>query len=53
MNSENIKDMRLMFEILSKDYQRLASDMKAMGEYLRPIELEFRNKEVANVEHIE
>lgn len=50
MSDENIKDIRLMFEMLSKDYQRLASDMKAMGEYLRPIELSLKEEE--HVEYI-
>ena len=47
MTSENIKDIRLMVELVSKDYQRLAADMKALGEFLLPLQ-----REIENVEHV-
>lgn len=40
MTSENIKDLRNMADMLAKDYQRLADDMKAMRDCLNPIQVE-------------
>lgn len=40
MTSENIKDLRNMTDMLAKDYQRLADDMKAMRDCLNPIQVE-------------
>lgn len=49
MTSENIKDVRLMLELVSKDYQRLAADMKALGEFLLPLQKEKENVEMENI----
>lgn len=35
-NGERIKDIRLMLELISKDYRRLADDIKYLNEYLTP-----------------
>ena len=53
MTGENIKDLRLMLDMVSKDYQRLADDMKALSDYIRPfqVELMLREKD-ENVENI-
>jgi hypothetical protein len=40
MTSENIKDLRNMADMLAKDYQRLADDMRAMRDCLNPIQVE-------------
>lgn len=45
MTGENIKDIRLMCELISKDYQRLSDDMKALSEFLLPLQKEKENKE--------
>ena len=45
MTSENVKDVRLMLELISKDYQRLASDMKTLSEFLLPLQKEKENAE--------
>lgn len=45
MTSENIKDIRLMVELVSKDYQRLATDMKTLSEFLLPLQKEIENAE--------
>ena len=45
MTSENVKDIRLMLELISKDYQRLASDMKALNEFLLPLQKEKEKEE--------
>ena len=47
MTGEEVKDIRLMIELISKDYQRLASDMKTLSEFLLPLQ-----KEKANVGNI-
>ena len=40
MTGEEVKDIRLMIELISKDYQRLASDMKTLSEFLLPLQKE-------------
>lgn len=45
MTGENIKDLRLMLDMVSKDFQRLSDDMKALGDYLRPLQVELMIKE--------
>lgn len=45
MTSENIKDLRNMADMLAKDYQRLADDMKAMRDCLNPIQVELAIEE--------
>lgn len=45
MTSENVKDIRLMIELISKDYQRLAADMKTLSEFLLPLQKEKENVE--------
>lgn len=40
MTSETIKDLKNMADMLAKDYQRLADDMKAMRDCLNPIQVE-------------
>ena len=49
MTSENIKDIRLMCELIAKDYERLSRDMRALGDYLLPLQREKEN--VENVGH--
>lgn len=36
MTDEQIKDIRLMCDMISKDLARLAEDVKYLGEYLNP-----------------
>ena len=36
LNEEQLKDIRLMIELLAKDYIRLSDDLKYLSEYLRP-----------------
>ena len=45
MTSEKIKDIRLMLELISKDYERLSTDMKVLSEFLMPIQKELQEKE--------
>ena len=45
MTGENVKDLRLMIEAVSKDYQRLADDTKVLSDYLRPLQVELMLKE--------
>ena len=40
MKSESIKDLRNIADLLAKDYQRLAEDMKALRECLNPVQVE-------------
>lgn len=47
MTGEQVKDIRLMIELISKDYQRLATDMKILSEFLLPLQKEKEN--VGNV----
>lgn len=48
MTSENIKDIRLMCELIAKDYERLSKDMKTLSEFLLPLQKEKEN--VGNIE---
>ena len=54
MKSESIKDLRNIADLLAKDYQRLAEDMKALRECLYPIqtELALRESELEKAEKI-
>ena len=53
MTGENIKDLRLMLDMVSKDYQRLADDMKALADYMKPFQVELMLRENKNdVENI-
>ena len=45
MNEEQIKDIRLMLDMISKDLKRLSDDVKYLGEYLKPQE----EKDVENI----
>lgn len=45
MKWENVKDLRLMVDMVSKDFQRLSDDMKALSDYLRPLQMELMLKE--------
>ncbi len=45
MTGENVKDLRLMIEMVSKDFLRLSTDMKALADYLRPMQMELMFKE--------
>lgn len=48
---EEIKDIRLMLDHISKDYLRLSKDMKILSDTLRPIMVKLQIQEEANVEH--
>ena len=45
MTGENIKDLRLLCEMIAKDYKRLGDDMKALSDYLMPIQVSLMIKE--------
>ena len=45
MTGENVKDLRLMLDMVSKDFQRLSDDMKALSDYLRPLQVELMLEE--------
>lgn len=49
MTGEQIKDIRLMLELISKDYHRLADDMKCLGECLEPLQKEMEKRDVENI----
>lgn len=54
MTGENVKDLRLLCEMMSKDYKRLGEDMKALSEYLIPVQVSLMLKEEKeNVESID
>lgn len=48
---EEIKDIRLMLDHLSKNYLRLSKDIKILSETLRPIMVKLQIEEGSNVEH--
>lgn len=52
MTSENIKDLRNMADMLAKDYQRLADDMRAMRDCLNPIQVELAIMEEKKLKEI-
>ena len=45
MKSEDIKDLRLMIDMLYKDLSRLATDVKALGDCLQPLYVDLMLKE--------
>ena len=45
MKSEDIKDLRLMMDMLYKDLSRLATDVKALGDCLQPLYVDLMLKE--------
>lgn len=45
MTDENVRDIRMMIEMVSKDFLRLSTDMKALADYLRPMQIELMLKE--------
>lgn len=49
MTGENIKDIRQMLELVSKDFERLSTDLKYLGVYLEPLQKELND--VENVGH--
>jgi len=38
VNDEQLKDIRLMLDMISKDLSRLSDDVKCLSEYLKPQE---------------
>lgn len=46
MTEEEIKDLRLMLEMISKDLARLGDDVRQLSECFRPLQL--AKKEVNN-----
>ena len=47
MTSENIKDIRLMLDMITKDLHRLADDVNCLGTCLEPLQKELTD--VGNV----
>jgi hypothetical protein len=45
MTGENVKDLRLMLDMVSKDFKRLSDDIKVLGDYLKPLQVELMLKE--------
>ena len=45
MTGENVKDIRLMCELIAKDYDRLSKDMKTLSDFLLPLQKERENVE--------
>ena len=52
MTEEEVKDLRLMLDMISKDFRRLGEDMKALSDYLKPLQISLCSKEEKNVEYI-
>ena len=48
MKSEDIKDLRLMMDMLYKDLSRLATDVKTLGDCLQPLYVDLMLKEEKN-----
>lgn len=48
LTSENVKDLKLMFKVLAKDYYRLASHMDILGDYLTPFQEKLAEEEENN-----
>ena len=44
MNGETIKDIRLSLKLVVNDLERLAADVKCLGEFLEPLEKEESNE---------